>query len=122
MVYSTWKVRVLCPIPKVRGIKDLDKLRPLMFIEVLCKCASGVMRDRHERGVMEMRLLSDMQWAYQRGKSTDGPMLIMSMVAEVSFGIRIKVGRVEWGEVWGRCQPSTLLFVLSIRVLLVKLH
>ena len=60
----------------------MDKLRPLMFIEVLCKCVSGVMRNRHEKGIVAMNLLSSMQWAYQRGKGTEAPLLIMNMAAE----------------------------------------
>ena len=58
---------------KVQGVVELERLRPLMFIEVLCKCVSGVMRNRHERGVVRMNLLSDMQWAYHaEGEEHEG--------------------------------------------------
>ena len=107
VVESGWKTRVLCPIPKVQGVVELERLRPLMFIEVLCKCVSGVMRNRHERGVVRMNLLSDMQWAYQKGKSTEAPLLVMNMVAEwavlhrqelwdVGFDIKRCFDSYEW--------------------------
>ena len=85
LVYRAWQTRVLCPIPKVKGVMNLDKLRPLMFIEVLCKCVSGVMRNRHERGLVEMGLLNQMQWAYQKGKSTEAPLIVMNGASTFSY-------------------------------------
>ena len=78
-----------------------------MFIEVLCECVSGVMRNRHERGVVGMGLLSDMQWAYQKGKSTEAPLVAMNLVAEwavvhrdelwdIGFDIRRCFDSYEW--------------------------
>ena len=54
-----------------------------------------------------MGLLSDIQWAYQRGKGADGPLLIMNMVAEwavlhrqelwdVGFDIKRCFDSYEW--------------------------
>ena len=77
-----WEWEVVCPIPKVAGCADIDKMRPIKLLEVLKKAVSGIVKERHMRGLRKLGVMRGAQYAYQRRLGTEVPLCIMNMVSE----------------------------------------
>ena len=77
-----WEWEVVCPIPKVAGCADIDKMRPIKLLEVMRKAVSGILKERHMRGVERLGVLRGAQYAYQRRLGTGVPLCVMNMVTE----------------------------------------
>ena len=77
-----WEWEVVCPIPKVAGCADIDKMRPIKLLEVLKKAVSGTVKERYMRGLRKLGVMRGAQYAYQRRLGTEVPLCIMNMVSE----------------------------------------
>ena len=77
-----WLTEVYYSIPKVQGCMEVDKMRPLKFLEVLRKAAMGILNNRMGRGIERMGLLQEMQSAFRVGRGTAVPLLVSNLLCE----------------------------------------
>ena len=63
-----WKFRWLAPIPKDPLAPSVDKLRPIMLLEVIRKCWTGTNMKRIMNVIEKQGVLSESQHAFRRGR------------------------------------------------------
>ena len=87
-VFTEWLRRAICPIPKIPGNPDVALSRPLTLLSVSGKVFWAVITDRITAVWRENDLLQKQQYGFQRGISSDEPLLIATLVAEQCYDLQ----------------------------------
>ena len=80
--YAQWKRRVISPVPKEEGNFSLDKVPPLVLLDVLQKRSWGMMTARMTPVWEEKKLLHPKQFGFRRGHSVRASALMAMLIAE----------------------------------------
>ena len=80
--FDQWLIEIYYSIPKVAGCMEVDKMRPLKFLEVLRKAVMGILNARMVSGMERMGLLHEMQSAFRVGRGCPIPLLLSNLLCE----------------------------------------
>ena len=69
-VFSQWKKAHLCPVFKKDDPTDRNNYRPISLLSVPSKILESCISDTVMKHVTECELLTERQWAYRKGHST----------------------------------------------------
>lgn len=86
--FSSWKRRLLNPVPKVPGDPSLEKARPIMLLEVMSKLYWDVVSRRIATVLETHHLLQPQQFGSRGGRSVLDPLLVSTLVTERQFESR----------------------------------
>jgi hypothetical protein len=87
-VFTQWRRRAICPIPKVQGNPDVALCRPLTLLSVSGKLFWSIMTDRVTAVWKKHQLLQKNQYGFRPGVSTDEPILIATLAAEQCYDLK----------------------------------
>ena len=80
--FDQWLVEIYYSIPKIAGCMDVDKMRPLKFLEILRKSVMGILNARMVGGMERMGLMHEMQSAFRVGRGCPIPLLLSNLLCE----------------------------------------
>ena len=115
-IYSScWKYAYIQPVPKKDDCLSLSNYRPIALISCLPKVYESLINRKIQRHLSAHNLLSDRQYGFLSGCSTDDLLAFLtdswssSFGDSVSFGVVLNISK-DFDRVW----PTALISKLSL--------
>ena len=116
-VFSQWKKAHLCPVFKKGDPTDRNNYRPISLLSVPSKILESCISDTVMKHVTECELLTERQWAYRKGHSTQ---LLLAHLTEswrqaVDNNFVVVTAFIDFRKAFDCVSHRTLLHKLKIK-------
>ena len=116
-VFSQWKKAHLCPVFKKDDPTDRNNYRPISLLSVPSKILESCISDTVMKHVTECELLTERQWAYRKGHSTQ---LLLAHLTEswrqaVDNNFVVVTTFIDFRKAFDYVSHRTLLHKLKIK-------
>ena len=116
-VYNQWKKAHLCPVFKKDDPTDKSNYRPISLLSVPSKILESCISDTMLKHVTECDLLTEKQWAYRKGHSTE--LLLVHLTESwrqaVDNNLVVATAFIDFRKAFDRVSHRTLLLKLRIK-------
>ena len=85
MVFQGWKRRAIRVILKVEGDMGINNARPIILLDILCKCIYRDLTNNLNATWEKHGLLSNMQCASKKGAGAEQPLTVLKFLSEEAF-------------------------------------